>query len=126
PADLVHARRVLALVFRHSSHGQDPAAVRVGQQALQGFDLAPPALLCRLHDTRLEPAHDAMSFGPVNGVPVQRIMGSRTSPRISRGPGRARVCWDCHLLCLLCRLANLSRAERPEGSLPAFAWGDLT
>jgi hypothetical protein len=28
--------------------------------------------------------------------------------------------------CLLQRLVELSRAARPEGSLPAFAWGEGT
>jgi hypothetical protein len=30
-----------------------------------------------------------------------------------------------HLLCLLSRFARLSRDERPDGRLPAFAWGDV-
>src|SRR5258705_3741158 len=30
-----------------------------------------------------------------------------------------------HLLCLLSQLFRRSRAETPEGSQPAFAWGDL-
>src|SRR2546429_3073547 len=43
-------RGFLALVFRHSPHGQNFAAERVGQQALQGSHLAPSAFLHRLHD----------------------------------------------------------------------------
>ena len=31
----------------------------------------------------------------------------------------------CHLLFLLSRFAGFSRGERPEGSLPAFAWSDV-
>src|SRR5262245_38880677 len=31
----------------------------------------------------------------------------------------------CHLLFLLSRFAGLSREERPEGSLPAFAWSNV-
>src|SRR5687767_973776 len=31
----------------------------------------------------------------------------------------------CHLLFLLSRFAGFSREERPEGSLPAFAWSDV-
>ena len=47
---------------------------------------------------------------PVKGLPLGRLVGSRTSN------------WHCrHLPYLLNRLANLSRAEKPEGSLLAFA-----
>ena len=55
----------------------------------------------RLHDT------------PPRPLPVSR--GGRTSKRCRRR----------HLHCLLQRLVELSRAARPEGSLPAFAWGDV-
>src|SRR5205807_6610351 len=61
----VHTRGFLALVFRHSPHGQNFAAERVGQQALQGSHLAPSAFLHRLHDTHLESAHVA-----VDGLPT--------------------------------------------------------
>src|SRR5262249_31389321 len=54
-----------------------------------------------LHDTHPEP------------FPVAR--GGRTSKRCRRR----------RLLCLLRRLVELSRAARPEGSRPAFAWGDV-
>jgi hypothetical protein len=30
-----------------------------------------------------------------------------------------------HLLCLHCRFAKFSRDERPDGSLPAFAWSHV-
>src|SRR3712207_6874145 len=40
---------------------------------------APPAFLCCLHDTRLESAHIAMNFGPVDGMPARRFVGSCTS-----------------------------------------------
>ena len=52
---------------------------------------------------------------PVDGVPVHWVVGDRTS----------RCCHCCHLLCLLSRFLKLSRDERPEGSRPAFAWGDV-
>ena len=42
--------------------------------------------------------------------------------------GRGRPHQQAELLssaCLLGRFAKLSRAERPEGSRPAFAWGDV-
>jgi hypothetical protein len=82
----------------------------MGQQSLQGFDLAPSAGPHCLHDTRLEPTHSARALPPVDGVPSLRSVGSRTSS-----------CGCRHLLCLLSQFALLSRAERPEGSLPAFA-----
>src|SRR3954454_9800095 len=40
-----------------------------------------------------------------------------------RRPHQQRGCR--HLLRLLSRLSRRSRAETPEGSQPAFAWGDL-
>ena len=40
-----------------------------------------------------------------------------------RRPHQQRGCR--HLLCLLSQLFRRSRAETPEGSQPAFAWGDL-
>ena len=57
PGYSIDARRAFPLVFRHSSHGKRFAAERAGQQALQGLDLAPSAILRGLHDTRLEPPH---------------------------------------------------------------------
>src|SRR5437667_4245274 len=69
----VHTRGFLALVFRHSPHGQNFAAERVGQQALQGSHLAPSAFLHRLHDTHLESAHVAVDGLPINGEPLCRF-----------------------------------------------------
>jgi len=65
PDLFVHTRGFLAIVFRHSSNGENLAAIRVGQQALQGSHLAPSACLRCLHDTHLESANVA-----VNGWPV--------------------------------------------------------
>jgi hypothetical protein len=53
-------------------------------------------------------------LGPVDGMPFQRRVGDCTSRRNG-----------CHLPCLLDRLTTFSREERPEGSLPAFAWSDV-
>ncbi len=61
PHVFIYSRGVLALVFRHSSDGKGFATKRVGQQALQGFHLVPPAFLCCLDDTRLEPTHIAVN-----------------------------------------------------------------
>jgi hypothetical protein len=45
PNFLVHPWGFLASVFRYSSNGKNFAAVRVGQQTLQGSHLAPSAFL---------------------------------------------------------------------------------
>jgi len=64
----------LAIIFRHSSNGENLAAVRVGQQALQGSHLAHLAFLCCLRDTHLESAKRlAVSGLPVDGVPLRRF-----------------------------------------------------
>src|SRR5262245_50119014 len=55
-----------------------------------------------------------MRFLPVNRMPRIATVGSRTSS-----------CCCRHLLCLLCPFPMLSRHERPDGSLPACAWGDV-
>src|SRR5262249_28748008 len=60
----------------------------------------------------LEPTHSLVSFLPLNGMPLHHSVGSRTSSRCCR-----------HLLCLLSPFAKRSRKERPDGSLPACAWG---
>ena len=63
----------LAIVFRHSSNGKSFAAIRVGQQTLQGSHLAPSACLRCLHDTHLESANVAVDGLPVNGIPFRRF-----------------------------------------------------
>src|SRR6266567_5694870 len=79
PEDPVHSWGVLALVFRHSPHGQRFAAKRVGQQSLQGFDLAPSLFLRRLDDTRLKPTHVLADVLPIDGVPVSHPVEGRIS-----------------------------------------------
>ena len=61
-----------------------------------------------------------MDAPPLDSVPVHRVVGDRTSL-----PGRLHGGLGCHLLCLLNQLVRCSRDERPDGSLPAFAWGDV-
>ena len=73
PDFLVHPRGFLAIVFRHSSNGENLAAVRVGQQMLQGSHLAPSTSLRRLHDTHLESANVTVDGLPINGVPFCRL-----------------------------------------------------
>src|SRR5207248_9397934 len=110
PSHFVPSWGCTTFVFRHSSNSKSFAAIRVGQQALSGFHLAPLAILRCLHDTRLEPTHIVVNGLPVNVVPsFHNFMGSCTS-------------WlNFHLLCLLNRFAILSRERRPCGSLPACA-----
>ena len=114
PKKAIYSRRPFAWVFCHPFNGQGLGRKRVGEQVLKGSHLPPSARLHRLHDTRLEPTHVAVSFGPVNGMPLHGRVGDRTSCRNG-----------CHLPCLLDRLVKFSRDERPEGSQPAFAWGDV-
>ena len=52
-----------------------------GEQINQCFDLIPPALLNCLHDTRLESTDGVPDLLPVDGVPVRRRVGCRTSRR---------------------------------------------
>jgi hypothetical protein len=67
-----------------------------------------------LHNTRLEPPHPLVPRLPVDGVPGSFECGECTSR------------WNrCHLPSLLRRLIKLSCDERPDGRLPAFAWGDV-
>jgi hypothetical protein len=79
----------------------------VGQPVLQGFDFAPPAGLCGLHNTRLEPTHGVKDPGPVDPMPVCHRAGSRTSRWIS-----------CPLPCLLSRVAKRScGGNRRDGAM---------
>src|SRR5271157_1018602 len=89
PDDSVHTRGLLALVFRHPFNGDYSAAPRAGQQALQGSHLVPPAVLRRLHDTRLKTTHGSLRLVPVYGIPADFLVWSCTNP------------CGCHLLCLL-------------------------
>src|SRR5258708_12444321 len=98
PNVLVHTGGFLAIVFRHSSNGENFAAVGVGQQMLQGSHLAPSAFLRRLHDTHLESANVAVNGLPVDGVPFRRFASDRTTTFPCR-----------HLLCLITRLVHFSR-----------------
>src|SRR4029077_7668217 len=73
PNFAVHTWGFLALVFCHSSNGESFAAIRAGQQALQGLHLAPSAFLRRLRDTHLESANVALDGRPIHGVPLLRF-----------------------------------------------------
>ena len=115
PQNAVHTRGSFAGVFGHPPHSERLAAERVGQEALQGFHLAPPPSLRRLHDTRLEPPHDLVDRTPIDVVPADCVAGDCA--------GWRRCCR--HSLCPLWWFAMLSRDFRPSGSLPAFARGDV-
>jgi len=118
PDGSINARSSFASVFRHSPHGKRLAVRRVGQSTGPRFDLAPFSGLSCLRDTGLEPTNRALSCAPVDLVPSYGPSGGRTNRGV-RGGGLAR--FRCHLLSLLSRFIKRSRAERPEGSLPAFA-----
>ena len=115
PHTTVNPRGLPAIVVRHPLHGKGFAAERVGQEVLQGTDLAPSSRLHCLHNTRLEPPHRPMDGIPVNGVPSPRARGERTSQCCHRG----------HLPSLCQKLAQLCCEARPDRRLPACAWGDV-
>ena len=86
-----------------------------------------------------------MAHPPQNGTETFRFMPLKPLSRPLAGPGGACApparYWSgadqrnppeaapaascCHLLCLPSQWVGRSRAETPEGSQPAFAWGDL-
>ena len=63
------------------------------------------------------------SRDPVGRAPHLHDTGLRPASGTRRRPHQQRSCR--HLLCLPSQLVRRSRAETPEGSQPAFAWGDL-
>src|SRR6266849_9391753 len=79
PGCPIDARCSFARVFCHSPDGKSFATKRAGEQALQGFHLAPFARLSCLRDTDLEPTNIAFGPTPVDLVPVQWHVGGRTN-----------------------------------------------
>src|SRR5258707_9741767 len=104
---LVDTWGFLAIVFRHSSNGENLAAIRLGQQTLQGFHIVPSVRLRCFHDTHLESANVALHGRPVNGIPFGRFAGDRTNSGCCR-----------HLLCLLSRLIKFSRVQHHREVCP--------
>src|SRR5450755_667165 len=104
PENPVHSWGVLALIFRHSSHGKSFATKRVGEQTLEGFHLVPFALLCCLDDALLKPTHILIDCLPVDGVPVCHSVEGCTSNLFLRW--FCRSCFCRHLLFLLCRITQ--------------------
>lgn len=122
----VDPRRFAATILSHPSHGKRFAAEGMGQQVLQGLRPAPPAFLRRLHDTHLEAAHVAIGPVPVDLVPGIFTVGGRTRRQSGLDrPSAIPRTRSRHLPCLICRLARLSRDEKPCGSPHAFARGDV-
>ena len=96
----VHSWGFLARIFRHSSNGKNFAAIRAGQQTLQGFHLVPLAGLPCLHDTHLKSSNVTVDGLPINGKPFCRSAGDSTNGLHRR-----------HLPCLLSRFLELSRVK---------------
>ena len=57
---------------------------------------------------------------PVDGIPVNGMPGSRAS-----GECTSQCCHRCHLPSLCRKLATISCDARPDGRLPAGAWGHV-
>jgi hypothetical protein len=81
------------------------------------------------------PSHgSSLSSAPHRGTrrdenPSSPLHGTRWQPTHrpyrSAGSSTSQIVLDRHLLSFLSRFSQLSRDERPDGSLPAFAWGDV-
>src|SRR5262249_20010073 len=112
PEDSVHTGSLRTRITDHSQDGQSPATERVREQINQSLDFIPSALRNGLHDTRLKPTDRAPDLLPVDGVPVGRTLGSRTSEHFC-----------CRHVCLSPSVgwSRFSRDGTPEGSRPAFA-----
>src|SRR6266852_7153965 len=100
----VYSGGFLAIIFRHSSNGENLAAVRVGRQALQGSHLAPSAFLRCLRDTHLESANVAVNGLPIDGIPFRRFAGDRTNG-----------CRHRHLLLPPMPISLVLSREAPQG-----------
>ena len=109
----ISPRGLPAVVVRHPLHGTGCAAARGGQEMVHGTDLAPSSRLHCLPTTRLEPPHRPVDGLPVHGVPGHRASGAGPRQCGHRGPRPAR-----------CQpVAQCSGDARPDGRLPAGAWG---
>jgi site-specific DNA recombinase len=84
PENSVHTGSLRTRITDDSQNGQSPATKRVREQVNQSLDFIPPALRNGLHDTRLEPTDRTPDLPPVDGVPVGRLPGSRTSKHFCR------------------------------------------
>src|ERR1700722_2947844 len=84
PENSVHTGSLRTRIIDHSQDGQSPATERVREQINQSLDFIPSALRNSLHDTRLEPTNRPPDLPPLDGVPVGRTLGSRTSKHFCR------------------------------------------
>jgi hypothetical protein len=112
PEDAVPTGSLRTRITDNSQNGQSPATERVREQRDQSLDFLPSALRNGLHETRREPTDRTPDLLPVEGVPVGRTSGSRTSKPFCRRP-----------ICLSPGVGwpRFSRDGTPEGSQPAFA-----
>jgi hypothetical protein len=69
PSLAIHARCSLAIVFRHSFHGQYLGRARVDQEPMQGFHPAPVLITSCLGDTNLQSPHPTVYDGPIDLIP---------------------------------------------------------
>ena len=74
----VHSGRVLALIFRHSFHGQGFGREGVGEQPLQSFHFAPTTRPCCLDDACLQPSDLTSASVPIELFPMRRVVGGGT------------------------------------------------
>ena len=73
---------MLALIVRHSFHGQGFGREGVGEQPLQSFHFAPTTRPCCLDDACLQPAGLTFTLSPVQLFPCFRRAGGCTHGRI--------------------------------------------
>ena len=128
PAYAIHARRSLALIFRHSFYGQGFAGKGVGQQSLQSFHLAPAAFPCRLYDTRLQPPGLAFTLGPVNLVPMGRLgdwqpVTTQAADNIAASSGRMIFVFIKQSSCLPVAPEDFLSWSNATWSPQPFLWG---
>jgi len=58
-------------------------------------------------------------------TPSRYALAADAQTYLPAGSSTSQFVLGRHLLSLLCRFSKLSRDERPDGSRPAFAWGDV-
>src|ERR1022692_422637 len=113
----IHTRCSLAIVFRHSLHGQCLGRKRVDQIPLQGFHPAPVLITSCLGDTSLQSPHPTVYDGPIDLV-----------PSATAGEGRRIRVHGSHDLLASCRGDSayaLAIPHHTEVSAP-FGWSTLS
>jgi hypothetical protein len=105
------------------------AVQRADEHSLQGFRLAPSALLPCLHDTQLQAPHPSMAVGPVRAPPIESRAGVRVrrltllGAVLRRGIAVILVKRDPAEVCTLSRgmMSALHLNPYPSHYRPAFA-----